>query len=147
MRGLPPEDCNVIPVPADYQETSINSVSSVSVPTETEQAQIETENSSIENISTESTSTVTHTGIRPEFKEAMDSYEAFFDEYIEFLENYDANDISMLLEYTSFLTQYSDTMNKLDDIDESELSPEENAYFIEVMLRIEQKLITVAAMM
>lgn len=88
-----------------------------------------------------------HTGIRPEFKEAMDSYEAFFDEYIEFLESYDANDMSMLLEYTSFLSQYNETMGKLEDIDESELSPEEDAYYLEVMLRIDQKLITVASKM
>ena len=38
-------------------------------------------------------------------------------------------------------------MGKLEDIDESELSPEEDAYYLEVMLRIDQKLITVASKM
>ena len=31
-------------------------------------------------------------GIRPEFKEAMDSYEEFFDEYIDFMDTYSKSD-------------------------------------------------------
>ena len=132
-----PDGCNIVPVPEDYQGPATSASAETSAPAESEADQQVTEGTTSE----------VHTGIRPEFKEAMDSYEAFFDEYIEFLESYDANDMSMLLEYTSFLSQYSETMGKLEDIDESELSPEEDAYYLEVMLRIDQKLITVASKM
>ncbi len=37
--------------------------------------------------------------------------------------------------------QYTGTMEKLDAIDESKLSPADDAYYIEVMARIEVKLL------
>ena len=138
-----PDGCNIVPVPEDYQEPATSVSAETSAPEETS----DTAESGADQQVTEGTTSEVHTGIRPEFKEAMDSYEAFFDEYIEFLERYDANDLSMVLEYTSFMAQYNETMGKLDDIDESELSPEEDAYYLEVMLRIDQKLITVASKM
>ena len=85
-------------------------------------------------------------GISAEFKAAMDSYEAFFDEYVAFMEKYNKNptDMSLLLEYTSFMTQYQDTMTKINGIDTTALSPEELSYYLEVMGRINQKLLSVA---
>ena len=55
-------------------------------------------------------------GIRPEFKEAMDSYEAFFDEYIAFMKEY-ANAgpedmLDMMGDYTEYLKQYAEAMEK-----------------------------------
>lgn len=84
-------------------------------------------------------------GIRPEFKAAMDEYEAFFDEYVEFMIAYkEAEDVtSMMGEYTSMMMQYTETMTALEDIDESELSDEEALYYTEVMLRSNQKLLSV----
>lgn len=84
-------------------------------------------------------------GMRPEFKEAMDGYEAFFDEYVAFMQKMssDPGDFSMLAEYATFMLQYEDTMEKLDEIDEEDLSTEELAYYIEVTARIEQKLLSV----
>lgn len=83
--------------------------------------------------------------ISPEFKEAMESYEAFFDEYIAFMNEYaDSNDTSaMLVDYLSYLEQFSETMEKLDAIDENELTTAEALYYSEVMSRISQKLLTV----
>ena len=50
-----------------------------------------TENSTTTSTDTESSTqtetVVSSTDIRPEFKEAMDSYEAFFDKYCEFMKN------------------------------------------------------------
>ncbi len=82
-------------------------------------------------------------GIRPDFKEAMDSYEAFFDEYIDFMTRYKNadNPASMLLDYTSFMKRYADTMEKLDAINEDELSSAESAYYTDVMARISAKMI------
>ena len=84
-------------------------------------------------------------GIRPEFKEAMDSFEAFFDEYVAFMKAYmDSNDpLGMMEEYTSMMQQYVETMGELEDIDEEELSEEEALYYAEVVLRINQKLLEV----
>ena len=60
-------------------------------------------------------------GIRPEFKEAMDSYELFFDEYVKFMKKCkEAKDItSMMSEYSSMMQQYINTMAALQEKDES----------------------------
>ena len=82
-------------------------------------------------------------GVSPEFKATMDSYEAFFDEYIAFMKamSDDPNNTAMLLKYATMMMHYSETMEKLDAIDESKLSPADDAYYIEVMARIEVKLL------
>lgn len=84
-------------------------------------------------------------GIRPDFKAAMDSYEAFFDEYVAFMEKYEDSDnsLSLLTDYVNYISKLSDTMEKLDAIDEDELTDEELAYYTEVMLRISTKLMSV----
>ena len=85
----------------------------------------------------------TATGIRAEFKEAMDNYEKFFDEYVAFVKAYKAseNPLSMMSEYTAMMQQYVDTMGKLQSVDQSQLSDEEVSYYAEVVLRINQKLL------
>ena len=54
-------------------------------------------------------------GIRPEFKEAMDSYESFFDEYCEIMKKYNENpdDMSLLMDYLDFMTEYDEIMTCL----------------------------------
>lgn len=79
-----------------------------------------------------------------EFKKYMDDYESFFVSYAEFMKTYDANDTSMLSQYIEVLSQYNDAMAALDAIDESQLTPEQDAYYTEVMLRISQKLLEAA---
>lgn len=85
-------------------------------------------------------------GIRPEFKEAMDSYEAFFDEYIAFMERYANSDnpLNLLADYANYMTKYTETMTALGQINDGSLSTEELAYYVEVQSRITQKLLTVA---
>ena len=81
-------------------------------------------------------------GIRPEFREAMESYEAFFDSYIDFMESIDETNLTSaeMLKYYQFLQQYEETMEKLDAIDESALTPQEDALYLETMTRINNKL-------
>lgn len=104
-------------------------------------------NSILESIksSTNANNTVSDE-IRPEFKEALDSYEAFFDEYITFMKKYaeSNNPISMLTDYTSYMTQYIDMMDKLDKLDDGDLNNAEILYYAEVSARINQKLLEVA---
>ena len=80
--------------------------------------------------------------VTPSFKETMDSYEAFFDEYIAFMKKYQENpgDMSLLSEYTDYLTKYSEYLSKLDAIDTDSLSAADMAYYTEVNARILKKL-------
>lgn len=85
-------------------------------------------------------------GMRPEFKAAMDSYEAFFDEYCEFMEKYSKNpsDLSILTDYTSFMSKYTDYMEKLEKWESEDMNDAELKYYTEVTLRIEKKLLEAA---
>ena len=85
-------------------------------------------------------------GIRPEIKEAIDSYEAFFDEYIAFMQSYAENDapFDMLSDYLDYMTKYADMMQKLDELSNEDLNDAELAYYLEVSARINQKLLDAA---
>ena len=89
---------------------------------------------------------VPSTSIRPEFKEAMDSYEEFFKEYVNFMKKYAAasNPLSMLDDYYDYMLQYTETMTKLAELEQDEMSTEEALYYAEVSLRISQELLEVA---
>ena len=84
--------------------------------------------------------------VSADFKASMDSYEQFFDQYVEFMQKYkDSGDsVSMLADYAKMMQQYSDTMNKLNAVDQNSLNAADEAYYIEVMGRITQKLASVA---
>lgn len=81
-------------------------------------------------------------GISLEFKDAMDSYEDFFDKYIDFMQSYDSS-LNMLPEYMDFMNQYTETMEKINSIDVNSLSEQEHAYYLDVMMRIDKKLLDV----
>ncbi|MGI5825672.1 MAG: DUF6591 domain-containing protein [Bacillota bacterium] len=81
--------------------------------------------------------------ISPEFKSTMDSYEAFFDEYVAFMKKYassDGTDLSLLTDYSEYLTKYTDVMNKLSAMEEDELTTAEALYLLDAQTRITQKL-------
>ncbi len=88
----------------------------------------------------------TSDGLRPEFKEAMDSYEAFFDEYCDFLEQYkqDPSNLKLLAEYSEMLTKLSEMEESFGEWKEEDMSKEELAYYLEVSNRITQKLLVVS---
>ena len=106
------------------------------------------DSSSEESMETSSAEDLTPSsdGVRPEFKEAMDSYEKFFDEYIDFMDKYSKSDnpTGMFLDYVSYMTQFTETMEKMDAIGEEKLSAEELLYYTEVCSRINQKLLQVS---
>lgn len=81
-------------------------------------------------------------GVTPAFKAQMDSYEEFFNEYVEFMQSYMNSDdmAGMLIKYASMMSKYADMMDALDSIDESELSTADYAYYIEVTARITQNM-------
>ena len=85
-------------------------------------------------------------GMRTEFKETMDAYEAFFDEYCDFMKKYNSssNPTSMLGDYMNFISRYAETMDKLDEIDDEEMNNAELIYYMEVMTRINEKLLAIS---
>lgn len=127
------------------EDESTESLETTEVP-ETELSEIETTEASEAEIEATESAASNNTGIRPEFREVMDSYEAFIDEYCAFMKKYaeSENSASMLSDYLSYMTQYADTMSKLSEIDDGSLSTEELAYYTEVNLRISQKLLEAA---
>ena len=87
----------------------------------------------------------TVSGLRPEFKEAMDAYEAFYDEYCTFMQNYLENptDITLILKYTEMLNELEKMSTSFDAWDEAEMSNEELKYYLDVSNRVMQKLLEV----
>lgn len=85
----------------------------------------------------------TSTEVSADFKKTMDGYESFFDGYVEFMKAYTsdgADTASMMTEYTNLMTEYSEMMGSLTDIDQTELSAADAAYYLEVTGRITAKL-------
>lgn len=84
--------------------------------------------------------------IRPEFKKAMDSYETFFGEFVEFMQllSDDPSNLTLMAKYADYMSQYTETMEALENIDESELTASELSYYIGVMSRIQQMVLAVA---
>ncbi len=97
------------------------------------------------NSNNDSNNNSSDSGVSPDFKETMDSYEEFFNEYVDFMKKYteegsSANAFSMLADYSEFMTKYADMMTKMSEIDTNNLSPADSAYYLEVTARIYQKL-------
>jgi len=82
--------------------------------------------------------------VSPDLKAFLDSYEAFINQYCRFMENYDASDPTMLLEYAEMLTKYADFAGKAEAYDSDTMSDADRAYYLEVMARVEAKLAKVA---
>jgi transcription elongation factor Elf1 len=128
---------NVMEMMITVEEASPSAEAETPVPTETAAAEATVE--AIVEATAEATAAAS--GIRPEFKEAMDSYAAFFDSYCEFMESYDSSDAVMAAKYLEFVAQASDTMAKMDAIDESELTPEEEDYYLQTLSYINQRML------
>ena len=81
-------------------------------------------------------------GLRPNFKKAMDDYEAFMNEYVKFMKKYSANpsDTSLLKDYTNYMTKYSKAVESFEKWDEEDMNAAETKYYLEVQTRVNKKL-------
>ena len=81
-------------------------------------------------------------GMRPEFKEAMDAYEAFMIEYCEFMKKYKENpsDMSLLMQYVEMMNQYTEATQKLQEWSSGEMNNAEMQYYLDVTNRVSQML-------
>lgn len=75
--------------------------------------------------------------VHQEFKEQIDQYEAFFDQYIEALSKDDID----LIQYANLMTQYIATLEAFENIDEEVLSDDDNIYYLDVLNRVNLKLL------
>ena len=85
-------------------------------------------------------------GMRPAFQEAMDSYEAFMDEYVAIVQQYreNPNDMGLLSDYTAYMSKYADFVEDFEQWDDEEMNEAETAYYIEVQARVSKKLLDAA---
>lgn len=87
-------------------------------------------------------------GIRPEFKEAVDAYVKFYDEYVDFMKRYMQNpgDMGLLLEMANWTTKIADMDDKLDGFESGSdgWSAAETKYWTESYLHITQSLLAIA---
>ncbi len=85
-------------------------------------------------------------GVDPELKAFLDSYEDFVDEYVAFMKKYMAdptNAVSMLSEYSEIMGKYADFAEKVDQYDSKEMSVEDEKYYLEVTTRCTQKMLEI----
>lgn len=84
-------------------------------------------------------------GMRPAFKEAMDSYEAFYEDYVALMKKYNENPSDMELMKKSFeLMEKSVEVNeKFEAWDEDEMNDAELKYYLKVQARVLEKLANV----
>ncbi len=82
-------------------------------------------------------------GMRPDFKEAMDSYEEFYEEYCDVLKQYmeDPTDMTVLTEYSDLMQQSIEVAEKFEAWDNGDLNTEELKYYVEVNGCVTQMLV------
>ena len=85
-------------------------------------------------------------GLGQEFKKAMDDYEAFYDEYCDFMKRYNENpyDLTLLLEYGELVAKAKTMDDSFESWDEDEMTDAELKYYLEVNNRVTQKLLDIA---
>ena len=93
-----------------------------------------------------SLNTKTTTGnneIRAEFKEAMDSYESFIDDYVAIMKKYkesNGTDTSILTDYSTYMSKYSELSQKIQKWSSESLNDAEMSYYTEVLSRVSKKI-------
>ena len=93
--------------------------------------------------SEEETEKIDSNGIDPEFKAAMDSYETFMNEYVDFMKRFNENssDLALLADYADYMSKYAEFVEDFDKWDDEEMNTAETAYYIDVQARVNKKLL------
>ena len=85
-------------------------------------------------------------GMDPDFKAAMDSYEAFMNEYIAFMVKYqesDPTDLQVLADYAEYMKKYAQVCSDFEKWEGKDLNLVETNYYIDVQTRVSKKLLEV----
>ena len=81
-----------------------------------------------------------------DYRAMLDEYEDFMNKCCDFMEKYSngsGDTLSMAADYAEMMSQYSGWAEKMDAVDESELSDEDAQYYIEVQTRINRRLLEI----
>ena len=80
--------------------------------------------------------------VDPELKAFLDSYEAYYDEYIDFMLKYNENpsDITLMTEYANMMIKLNEFTEAAEKYDSEEMSAADRRYYVEVLTRVQQKL-------
>ena len=81
--------------------------------------------------------------IRPDIREAIDSYEAFVDEYCEFMKDYDVTDYSKLSDYMDLVQKQLEMNKQFEELSKKDLNQAEILYYSEVAARCSKKILDV----
>lgn len=83
--------------------------------------------------------------IRPEVKKAIDSYESFMNEYIDFMKKYSESDdaVSMANDYAEYMEKYTKVVKDFDALKNNNLNDAELKYYLEVQNKINTDLISI----
>ena len=83
--------------------------------------------------------------LSPDFLEAMNSIEKFYDDYYALMKKYMANpmDMSILMEYTKMMGQAEEMQEKLDAWESADMNLAETQYYLGVVMRVEQKMLEI----
>ena len=83
--------------------------------------------------------------IRADFKEAMDAYEQFCDEYVAFMKEYknDATNLELVGKYSEMLKALAEMEDNYSSWEQSDLNTKELQYYIDVQARVSKKMLEV----
>lgn len=92
---------------------------------------------------TDTSDSANENGLRPDFKAAMDSYEAFMGEYCDFMAAYSENpsDLTLIGKYATYLEKYTKLTEDFDKWNSEDMNAAELAYYTEVQARVSKKLL------
>lgn len=141
------EDKDITETPeVSFTETEVTTQETAKPQAEETVAETKTEEIATETTSDTGDSTVEETGLRKDFKEAMDSYETFMNEYCDFMKKYNDNpaDPGLIADYASYAAKYADFVSKFGKWENEDLNDAETAYYIEVQTRVNNRLAEVA---
>lgn len=96
-----------------------------------------------ETVETEDSKDNDSGGLDPEFKAAMDSYETFMNDYVDFMKKYSDNpsDLNLLTDYADYMNKYSEFVEDFEKWEDEEMNTAETAYYIDVQARVSKKLL------
>jgi hypothetical protein len=79
------------------------------------------------------------------FRKAMSDYESFMNKYVDFMKKYknSSDTMSMLADYSKMMQDYAKFADSISKYNQSNLSSEDWAYYIEVTTRVNKKLLEV----
>jgi len=81
--------------------------------------------------------------VDPNLKEFLDSYEAFMNQYCDFMEKYDSSNATMVVEYGKLLKEYAEFTKKFESYDPKTMSIADSTYYLEVNSRVIKRLKTI----